>query len=470
MNDFEKNEYHYSANSGGIPSGNGSGYSYNTNEQTYARYEADPTRGSYTYSSPQKPKKERKALKFICALLACALVGGAAGVGGAYLVVNSASGKTSTTLMTAESRPQVDVDTLSVKPGDVMTASQIYAAYNESVVSIQVEGEQGMGAGTGFVSTEDGYIITCYHVVDGAKAISVTFTDTADSFPAEYVGGDATQDIAVIKIDAGEERTLKPVVLGDNETLGVGSTVTAIGNALGTLSNTTTTGIVSALNRAITMSDGTVMSLMQTDCSINSGNSGGPLFNEYGEVIGVVNAKYTSSAYNSGGATIEGIGFAIPINDVTAIFDDLVNHGYVTGKPYLGISVSTVSALTAQRYDGYVEGAYVNSVNEGSCAEEAGLKAGDIITAVDGVDITTSAELIDAKNRHRAGDDMKLTVYRNKESLLIVVTLDEQNPETESAAQSAPQQTQPQQQPNDRQNGGYYDFYEPFSFPFNFFW
>ena len=132
--------------------------------------------------------------------------------------------------------------------------------------------------------------------------------------------------------------------------------------------------------------------------------------------------------------------------------------------------MSTVSALTAQRYDGYVEGAYVNSVNEGSCAEEAGLKAGDIITAVDGVDITTSAELIDAKNRHRAGDDMKLTVYRNKESLLIVVTLDEQNPETESAAQSAPQQTQPQQQPNDRQNGGYYDFYEPFSFPFNFFW
>ena len=214
------------------------------------------------------------------------------------------------------------------------------------------------------------------------------------------------------------------------------------------------------------MSDGIVMNLMQTDCSINSGNSGGPLFNEYGEVIGVVNAKYSSSVYTSGKATIEGIGFAIPINDVTAIFDDLVNHGYVTGKPYLGLSTATVSALTAQRYDGFVEGAYVTNVTEGSCAEKAGIKKGDIITAVDGVDITTSAELIDAKNRHRAGDDLKLTVYRNKESLLIVVTLDELKPGAENSEQAAPQQ------PNNSQNGNnYYDYFDPFSsFPFNFFW
>ena len=162
----------------------------------------------------------------------------------------------------------------------------------------------------------------------------------------------------------------------------VGDTVTAIGNALGTLANTLTTGVVSAKDRAISMSDGTAMKLLQTDCTVNSGNSGGPLFNQYGEVIGIINAKYSSgtSTFSSNEASIEGIGFAIPINDVQTILSDLMKHGYVTGKPYLGITVSTVSSVTAQQYSNMKVGAYVNSVKSGSCAEKAGLKVGDIIT------------------------------------------------------------------------------------------
>ena len=213
---------------------------------------------------------------------------------------------------------------------------------------------------------------------------------------------------------------------------------TTIGNALGTLANTLTTGVVSAKDRAISMSDGTAMKLLQTDCTVNSGNSGGPLFNQYGEVIGIINAKYSSgtSTFSSNEASIEGIGFAIPINDVQTILSDLMKHGYVTGKPYLGITVSTVSSVTAQQYSNMKVGAYVNSVKSGSCAEKAGLKVGDIITQVDGKDITTSAELIDAKNTHKAGDEMTLTVYRDKDFTTLKVTLDEQQPNSDEEQDS----------------------------------
>ena len=175
------------------------------------------------------------------------------------------------------------------------------------MVSIEVSTENASGAGTGFVITDDGYIVTCYHVINGATDIAVTFSDST-SYPATLVGGDEDNDIAVLKIDA---TGLKPVVLGDSTQLQVGDTVTTIGNALGTLANTTTTGVVSALDRAIEMSDGSVINVLQTDCTVNSGNSGGPLFNAYGEVIGIVNAKYSSTGYSSN-ASIEGIGFAIP--------------------------------------------------------------------------------------------------------------------------------------------------------------
>lgn len=409
---------------------------------------------------PPKPPRQKKSFSpgsIVALALICAIVGGLIG-GGAVYAVSGSSGPSKSTSVAVSDRTATStgVDKQTVAAGEDMTSSQIYDTYSDAVVCITVETSKGTGAGTGFIMSKDGYIMTCQHVVDGASAISVTLNN-ATSYEATLVGSDKDQDFAVLKIDPGEDE-LTAVVLGDSSLLGVGDSVTVIGNALGTLANTLTTGVVSALDRAITMSDGTVMSLMQTDCTINSGNSGGPLFNQYGEVVGIVNAKYSSSAYDTSAASIEGIGFAIPINDANEILEDLMKYGYVTGKPYLGISVSTISAVTAQQYANMVVGAYVNSVNEGSCAETAGLKVGDIITQVDGNDITSSAELIDAKNTHKAGEEMRLTVYRPAEDsssteanyMTIVVTLDEEKPEDETAADDDTQ--------NSANNGGDYDY------------
>ena len=456
----------------------------NEHHYSYGFQPADEEAACHTASAPSPRSKSRKksgtprALKVVAAVLACLLIGGAAGAGGAYLMFGSLSGSAPSegssvgiegdgssgpTLQISDRTDGTSV--VQVAAGNAMTPSQIYDAYSDSVVSIEVQTASGIGAGTGFVISEDGYILTCYHVVDGYQAISCTFIDST-SYEATYVGGDEDADLAVIKIESTDGSSFKPVVLGDSSQLTVGSTVTAIGNALGTFANTLTSGAVSGLDRALTMSDGTVMNVLQTDCTVNSGNSGGPLFNEYGEVIGVVNAKYSSSGYTSS-ATVEGIGFAIPINDALAILDDLISHGYITGKPYLGITVATVSSITAQQYSNMVVGAYVRGVVEGSCAETAGLQVGDIITQVNNQDITTYEELIDAKNALRAGDEMILTVFREGTYLTITVTLDEEVPE--SAAGTA----------DDGQNGnsysyGYsnpYGYYSPFSGndPYSFF-
>lgn len=396
-----------------------------------------------TPSQPDKPKKAKKGWttgRVIALCLVCALLGGCVS-GGVFALVSSrnqdAVSTGASTMLESDRSPTTDVQTIPIKAGDKMSVADIYANYSGSVVCIEVSSASGSGAGTGFVITDDGYIVTCYHVIDGATDISVTFSDNT-SYAATLVGGDADNDIAVLKIEA---TGLKPVVLGDSDLLNVGDTVTTIGNALGTLSNTTTTGIVSALDRAISMSDGTVMNVLQTNCTVNSGNSGGPLFNEYGEVIGIVNAKYSSSGYSST-ASIEGIGFAIPYADVASKITDLMQYGYITGKPSLGITVSTVTPLEAQRFN-MVVGAYVNSVTEGSCAQAAGLQQGDIITGVDGVEITTYEELVNAKNERTAGDQMTLTVWRAGEELSITVTLDEQKPTSgTSAAQDDQSQTQ----------------------------
>lgn len=431
---------------------------------------------------PKPPKNSGGAGKIVALALVCAIVGGLAGAGGVYAlsaVTGSSSGGQANVAISNRDTGGTTVNTTSVEAGEPMTAAQIYSTYGSAVVSVTVNTSSGEGAGTGFIiDGTEGYILTCYHVIDGASAISITLTDST-SYEATYVGGDDDQDVAVLKIVPGEGETLdlNSVVLGDSSLLGVGDDVCAIGNALGTLANTMTTGTISALDRAISMSDGTVMNLMQTDTTINSGNSGGPLFNQYGEVIGIVNAKYSSSAYDTSTATIEGIGFAIPINDVTTIMDDLMEHGYITGKPYLGISVATVSAVTAQLYNDMVVGAYVRSVTEGSCAETAGLQQGDIITQVDGTDITTSAELIDAKNTHRAGDEMTLTVYREGDYVTIKVTLDEEQPE-ESPISDGTEDNSDSQDTNPYDydygynyggnNGGSYGYNWPFGYGFGY--
>ena len=253
----------------------------------------------------------------------------------------------------------------------------------------------------------------------------MTLNDST-SYSATYVGGDKDQDCAIIKITPkdGETLNLKSVVLGDSTKLEVGESVCTIGNALGTLANTLTSGTVSALNRSESMEDGTVMNVLQTDTSINSGNSGGPLFNSYGEVIGIVNAKRSSNAF-SNTASIEGIAFAIPISDVTDMMSDLMEHGYVTGKPLLGVTLATITKATAQQYTGMVPGAYVRAVTDGSAAAKAGMQVGDIITSFDGKEVTSSAEVIELKRQHKAGDEVDVVVHRNGDDVQLKVTLDE---------------------------------------------
>lgn len=420
--------------------------------------------------------KEKKPfspiIRTIALMLACAIIGSCAGVAIMLKVTDKKDSQPfynpngTVNYYMSNDRSNLEVNKIDVKSGEKMTTSQIFSAYGESIVCIEVATLEGTGAGTGFLISEDGYILTCYHVIDGATDITVKFSDTT-AFPAVYVGGDSDEDTAVLKIVCEEEKTFKPVILGNSDILNIGDTVISIGNALGTLANTTTAGIVSAKNRAITMEDGTVMNLLQTDCTINSGNSGGPLFNEYGEVVGIVNAKYSSSK-NTNSAQIEGIGFAIPMSTVQTFLEDIILHGYITGKPSLGISVSTVSALTAQKYKGYVVGAYIAAVNEGSCSEKAGLLVGDIITGVDDKPITSSAELIDAKGNHRAGEDMKLNVYRydsktdTSDTLIIVVTLDEQKP-TDGPIVTEEQKKEAEKNKQKQDQSEYFEIPFPFS-------
>ncbi len=449
-----------------------SGTSQTGGQSSYTNcYNGYSSGGSYQTVPPKKPKKPKKPMgagAIIALCLVCALVGGAVGGGLSRLnggTVSSgngssnSSGSTSTSINVSDRDATAEtVNTNTVAAGTEMTISEIYKTYSDTIVSIEVQTTSGTGAGTGFVITEDGYIVTCYHVIDGATAIAVTFIDST-SYEATYVGGDEDQDIAVLKIEASD---LNTVVLGHSSALNVGDTVTTIGNTLGTLANTLTSGVVSALDRALTMSDGTVLNVLQTDCTVNSGNSGGPLFNQYGEVIGIVNAKYSSSGYSSSTATIEGIGFAIPIDDVQDKITDLMEYGYITGKPYLGITVSTVSALNAQQFN-MVVGAYVNSVEEGSCAETAGLQANDIITAVDGTEITTYEELVSMKNNKSAGDTMVLTVYRSGQYLTITVTLDEYIP-SDNTGTDADTDTDADSQTPGSGNGNSYGYIPGFGF------
>ncbi len=388
-----------------------------------------PPRPKAPYTTPPTPPKKRSggAGKIVALALACSLVGGMVGAGGMFALKGGLSGGSSATVSVSDrTEGGVNLNTSTVAAGESMTPAQIYKTYGDAVVCINVSTSQGAGAGTGFIiDGKEGYVLTCYHVVDGAKSISVTMNDST-SYSATYVGGDKDQDCAIIKITPkeGESLNLKSVVLGDSSKLEVGESVCTIGNALGTLANTLTSGTVSALNRSESMEDGTVMNVLQTDTSINSGNSGGPLFNSYGEVIGIVNAKRSSNAF-SNTASIEGIAFAIPISDVTAIMSDLMEHGYVTGKPLLGVTLTTITKATAEQYTGMVPGAYVRSVSDGTCAAKAGVKEGDIITSFDGQEVTSSAEVIALKRQHKAGDEVEMVVYRNGENVTLKLTLDE---------------------------------------------
>ena len=321
----------------------------------------------------------------------------------------------------AEQPQALTYNTLQDK--EPMSPAEVYAATVNSTVGIttsvttNIYGYETMAAasGSGFLVTSDGFILTNYHVVENSNSITVTLYD-GSSYEAKLIGYDASNDIAVLKIDA---EGLSPVTFGNSDELVVGEEVLAIGNPLGELTFSLTRGIISALNRDITLSGGLRMRLIQTDCAINSGNSGGALFNMYGEVVGITNAKYSGSGSQ---ASVDNIGFAIPVNAVVNIVEQIMTKGQIS-TPYLGVSVSNVSGdLTAY---GIPAGAHVGEVAEGSPAADAGLLPRDIITSVNGTAISGSGQLSDIVHASAVGDVLVLSVYRQGETLEISVTVGE---------------------------------------------
>lgn len=399
---------------------------------------------------PQPPKKERRSSvgKIIALALCFSLIGSIFGAGGTFLtmrVLESIFPKLSANMSTVQEgqRDNTVIDITKIDTSKVMTPAEVYATNVNSTVGITTAvttnywGYQTTAAasGSGFVLTEDGYILTNHHVIEDSSSITVSTYD-GSSYDAELVGYDASNDIAVLKVDA---EGLEPVVIGDSDNMNVGDSVVAIGNPLGELTFSLTKGVVSAMDRQVTFSTGTTMNLIQTDCTINSGNSGGALFNLYGEVIGITNAKYSNNGASSE-ASIESIGFAIPVNDVMGIVESIIEKGYIS-KPYIGVSVTDVSQET-QSY-GLPEGAAVKTVVEGSPCEKAGLKVNDIITAVNGKAITGSSDLVAIVSDSQVGDMLELTVYRQGETITLQLEIGEQ---IQQAKQEQQQQTAPQTQ------------------------
>lgn len=441
------------------------------------------TQNGYNYANyynsqntvqPQKPekKKSNKWLKAVALVTAVVVIAGASFAGGYFAnkggndsVRNNAvqnnissekenvpSDKNSQSTTPASDSAQSLLELAARE--DAITIPQIVEKLTPSVVGIQAtyivqtqsnfpssfgfgyfgwgdsgqtQTQQAVGTGTGVIMSQDGYIITNAHVIydsssgyGAAQSVEVQMSDQETIYPAEIVAYDVESDLAVLKID---QTGLTPAEFGNSDECQVGELVVAIGNPLGLeLQNTVTCGIISALNREITIND-KEMTLIQTDTAINSGNSGGPLINSAGQVIGINSAKMSSS-YSSGSASVEGIGFAIPITEAKEIVDDLINYGYVTGRPQLGITCQDVSEAVSQAYNIPV-GSYIISVTEGGAADKAGLQIQDVIIAIDGNEIKTTEELNDYKNEHDAGEEVVLTIVRYGQQMDVTVILEE---------------------------------------------
>ena len=398
------------------------------------------------YTPPEKPvkaPKEKKPhgkwVKALCMCLVCALLGGLCGAG-------IMAGSMNSRIAAVEQRLEEQAKgTLSIgsqtssTPAPVSTttaAKPVAAIYDQAcneVVGITTEvtytnffGQTSSSAvsGSGFIVSPDGYILTNYHVIEyaykGNYAITVMLHD-GTRYEASIVGVEDCNDIAVLKIDASG---LDPVTFGDSDKLSVGDDVYAVGNPLGELEFSMTTGHVSALDRLITTEDGSeAINMFQIDAAVNSGNSGGPVYNANGEVVGIVTAKYSDTG-------VEGLGFAIPINDAAKIANDLITKGYVTGKAYMGVSIDERYNSMYSQYYNMPIGAFVKSVESGSCAENAGIQAGDIITRLGDVEITGYSDLKQAIKQYSAGDSAELELYRAGESRTLTVTFDEAVPDS----------------------------------------
>ena len=384
----------------------------------------------------QPPKKKKKfngkrvARSAVALVLAAAMgfAGGFVGAkfGGSGKVVIQQVAPSSTADSASGSDSSI---TAASSSGSSLTTEQVADLVSPSVVVITTEqvvysqwswygqNQVESGAGSGVIISSDGYILTCAHVVDGASNITVTINDK--DYTATLVGEDTTSDIAVIKIDANG---LTPATVGDSDSLKVGQNVMAVGNPLGELGGTVTGGMISALNRSVTIqgsSSVNTMSLIQMDASVSPGNSGGGLFNMNGELVGIVNAKSSSS-------DAEGLGFAIPINDAIKVAQELLENGYVTGRPYLGITYLAVTdAQTAAQLGVNAYGVYVVEVVKGGPAEKAGLQAGDRIVSVDGTEIASKDDLGTLMQKHAAGDTLSITIAREGQMQTVNVTLGE---------------------------------------------
>ena len=444
---------------------------------------------SFEYEKPKKVKKPKKARKPLgkiwkglgAAVLAVVVVGGACT---AAVAVTNNKWFEKTAAMNTEYRRQLEElerrleqaektaagqnnviigDAVSASSG--LTASQVYAMNVNSVVAISnratttnIYGQETemAASGSGFIISEDGYVVSNYHVVEGADRLSVITYDGTE-YSARLVGYDQSNDVSLLKIDA---EGLDPVVIGSSDALIVGDQVVAIGNPLGELTSTLTVGYISAKDRTIN-TDGTYnINMMQTDAAINSGNSGGPLFNMKGEVIGITTAKYSGSS--NSGASIEGIGFAIPMDDVMSILQDLKDYGYVKGA-YLGVSVVTMDPAVAEAY-GLPTGSKVSLVEPNNCAAKAGIKVGDIIVAMAGQDVSGNSDLLSILRQFKPGDTTTITVYRAGREYELTITLDEKPASVEE--QTTPNQgtepTVPEDTEGMPESGDWREWYDYF--------
>lgn len=384
------------------------------------QYEENKTVYTDTAEAPKRAPKEKKEpvyvtrKAFAVTLIICMVISAAVGAGAYALAMSHFGGAVIDKTITTTNY------NLAQATGSELSVQEIIAKNENSVVAISTESVATdtwlrqyvtKGAGSGVIYSEDGYIITNNHVIEDASTIEVTLYD-GSSYDATLVASDEQTDLAVIKID---QKGLTPVTIGTMDNLNVGDLVVAIGNPLGTLSGTATEGIISALEREITL-DGKTMTLIQTSASINPGNSGGGLFDQFGNLIGVVVAK-------SSGSDVEGLGFAIPCDKVSTVVKSLIKNGYVEGRPAAGINViDLTSAQKAMQYGVSITGVYIQDVT-GENAKKAGLKAGDLIYYLDDVKITDTSTLLNTIQSHQVGDIVEFTVVRDNEIKKIKVKL-----------------------------------------------
>ena len=418
---------------------------------------------------PEKPKqrKERKGFKrLVSGLLMVALVAGSCSVTAAVMnrrwqkemdnMLRRMDDKIAASQQSAQTVVSGE-ETLTGKPlsNGLMTPGEIYKKNVNAVVAVTAKlesmGSYGYSAGTGFIISADGYVVTNYHIIEDSTEVILT-THNDEEYKAKVIGYEADNDLALLKVD-GEN--LPHVSIGSSSELQVGDQVVAIGNALSTFESTLTVGYVSGVDRVVN-TEGTAMNMIQSDVAINSGNSGGPLFNMKGEVVGITAAKF--SGKSSSGVSVEGISFAIPMDDVAGMIEDLKAYGYVTGA-YMGVMVLDVD--TTAQYYGLPAGAYVESVSAGGAAEKAGIHAQDIITEVGGYKVTSVSDLTRVLRKFTVGQTVTVEIYRAGQYKTLSITLDEKPQEETKPQTQQSAQTQP-----DVSNGGsfedFYNFYKEF--------